>query len=181
MADVTAVYLDPTDAQSARLWRWLGAVGLAEGVEVRPFCTAVDDPWECDAPPFSLELLMLLEQLRPSGPAAMADVVDAVFAMPPPDGLVEELSAWLAVLHHAGLDLRVYDYDRERLQAEVGYWQAEAIRDLGITRPATLVFADDSVMCVQLKGDITDPDEAFALRSRLCDELTGSNVLGTDR
>lgn len=173
MADLEAVYLDLRDLQSARVWRWLRALGLAHEVEVRPFCIAVADPWECTAPPFALELLMLLEQAREHGQQAVVDTVDAAFDRigPEVESAHGELAMWLQVGAEAGLPLAEYDEEMERYRAEVGLWQAEAREDHGVLRPPTLLFADGTSLYLQLDHDIAQPGRArefmAMVRSRL--------------
>ncbi len=176
MADLTAVYLDLTDPESARLWRWLRVVGVWRSVEIRPFCASVEDPWDCEVPPFGLELLMMLEHTRGYGQQMMGEMLDVVFDRRTPrvDVAHAELGLWLEIGQRLGLDLAAYDADREQLRAEVGYWQEEAILELGVDHPSTLVFDDGSVMRVQLHGDLTRHDEANALLDKLCTQLTAS-------
>lgn len=175
---IAAVYLDLTDQGSARLWRWLRATGLRDAVEVRPFCATVADPWECDDPPFALELLMLVEQARAQSADRVAAVVDAAVDRLDEDGgtAAGQLAVWLEVrrvagLQHGPLGLAAFDEAMDRLRAEVGAWQAEAI-ELGITGVPAVVLADGSVVQVQLSRDVDDADAADLLR-RLAD-LSGA-------
>lgn len=161
MLDLVAVYLDLRDLQSARIWRWLTALGRTRDVEVRPFCLDVADPWECDAPTFGLELLMLLEQARDHGPDTMAAVVDAAFArmLPDTESASAELATWLAIGASAGLPLEAYDAEMERLKAEVGYWMAEAREEHGVVRTPTLLFDDGTTVYVQLDRESGTEDD----------------------
>lgn len=165
MAELDAVYLDLHDLQSARVWRWLTALGMAERVEVRPFSLEVDDPWDCEQPPFGLEMLMLLEQAREHGPEAMVRTLDAAFERigPEVESAHAELAVWLAVGAEAGLPLLEYDREMERLRAEVGLWQAEAREDHGIVRTPTLLFDTGASVYVQLDREVTEPAEAKEL------------------
>lgn len=168
MPNPMAVYLDLTDLQSARVWRWLTAVGCAK-LEVRPFVMAVDDPWTCTMPPLSLELAMLMEQARDHGHAAVRALVDAAFdhLLPAVRMAHEELAAWLAIGAEAGLPLLEYDHDMERLRAEVGLWQAEAIADHGVVRAPTLLFDDGTTVYLQLDADLAGGSEATAVLQSL--------------
>jgi len=162
MADLSAVYLDLCDLQSARVWRWLHALGIVEDVDVRPFSIEVADPWECTAPPFSLELLMLLEQAREHDTASVVALVDAAFERISPvvESAHAELAIWLQVGAAAGLPLAEYDAEMERYLAEVGLWQAEAREDHGVLRPPTLLFDDGVTIYLQLDQEVDTPEEA---------------------
>ena len=166
---IVAVYLDLTDVGCARLWRWLRTAGHAEALEVRPFCTAVPDPWRCTAPPLSLELLMLVEQARSHGPATVIAVVDAAVDLLAADDhtAAGQLSVWLAVRRLAGLGLDEYDEAMDRLRAEVGLWQAEAVGELGVQGVPALVLSDRTVVEVRLDHDVLDRDQGDDLLRRL--------------
>lgn len=173
MTHIIAVHLDLRDVQSARVWGWIRALGLHEQVEARPFSLDVADPWDCEAPSFGLELLMLMEQARDHGPAAVARLVDTAFARIGVDAEAAhaELAMWLQVGAAAGLPLAEYDEEMERYRAEVGLWQAEAREDHGVLRPPTLLFADGTSLYLQLDHDIAQPGRArefmAMVRSRL--------------
>ena len=162
MTHIIAVHLDLRDVQSARVWGWIRALGLQEQVEARPFSLDVADPWDCEAPSFGLELLMLMEQARDHGPAAVARLVDTAFARIGVDAEAAhaELAMWLQVGAAAGLPLAEYDEEMERLKAEVGYWMEEAREDHGVIRPPTLLFDDGTTAYVQLDAPVEDPEDA---------------------
>ena len=178
MATLTAMYLDLTDPQSAVAWSWLQVVDPGQDVEIRPFCLSVLDPWECSSPPLALELLMLLELARAHAPEAATAIIDVAFDQigrtthpAARDKPHVPLATWLAVWSASGLSLEEYDEGRERLLAEVGYWQAQAVQEFGIDAVQTLLADDGTTIHLRLDPDATRPSHARRLWQEVNERL----------
>ncbi|MEE8602676.1 hypothetical protein [Euzebya tangerina] len=118
---------------------------------------------------------------------AMRDVADAAFAHVGRPGHPSamgkphvSLSTWLSVWSATGLSSEVYDRRRDRLRAEVGYWQTEAVEEYGIDAVPTLLADDGTTVLLRLDPEVVEPTRADELwqhvRQRL-DAVSG----GVDR
>ena len=175
MPALTAVYLDFSDVQCHRVWRWLSLLPAREEIEVRPFAASGEvEPWDADENTWALDLLALGEMARDRGRSVHLAFIDAAFAQlhgaeRAGAGDPTNLEAFLALGSDVGLDLDRFTDDGDRWRAEVGLWHREAEDELGIDGVPALVFDDRRSLRLALEADITRREDAARLLADLAD------------